>query len=210
MMPKEMPKKTGQQPKLTLVNGGKNSPLVEALYQQYQQSLLSYLSGIMPCGRQDAQEILHETYIRLLRHNDLARLEENPRAYIFTIATNLARDALRRRRSRKEDAHRDLDDYELETAEPSPMHSASWQQSINLLKQALLKLKPQTQKIFYLSRFEELTYPEIAKQLNLSSRTIERHMSTASQHLQIALREKLLIPPHTACVNKNPSPESPP
>lgn len=178
---------SNQKPPLTLVSGGKNSQQVEALYLQYRQSLLNYLSNIMPGGRQDAQEILQETYIRLLRHDDLERLESNPRAYIFTIATNLVRDSLRRGRSRKEDAHTDLDDCELESNELCPPRSASWQQSLSQLKQALLKLKPQTRQIFLLSRFEELTYPEIAEQLSLSSRTVERHMSQASKYLQDAL-----------------------
>ena len=177
---------------LTLVGGDKKSQQVEALYLQYRQSLLNYLTNIMPGGHQDAQEILHETYIRLLRHNDLERLEENPRAYIFTIATNLVRDSLRRGRSRKGEAHTDLDDCELKSADIGPSRSASWQQSIKQLKQALLQLKPQTRQIFLLSRFEELTYPEIAEQLKLSSRTVERHMSKASKHLQDALRSAFL------------------
>lgn len=177
---------------LTLVSGDKKCQQVEALYLQYRQSLLNYLTGIMPGGRQDAQEILHETYIRLLRHNDLERLEENPRAYIFTIATNLVRDSLRRGKSRKEDAHTDAEDCELATEAPSPLRSVSWQQSVAQLKQALLQLKPQTRQIFLLSRFEELTYPEIAEQLKLSSRTVERHMSKASQTLRDALGEAFL------------------
>lgn len=177
---------------LTLVSGDKKSQQIEALYLQYRQSLLNYLTSIMPGGQQDAQEVLHETYIRLLRHSDLNRLEENPRAYIFTIATNLVRDSLRRSKSRKEDAHTDADDCELTSEAPCPRQSVSWQQSLNQLKQALLQLKPQTRQIFLLSRFEELTYPEIAEQLKLSSRTVERHMSKASQQLRGALGEAFL------------------
>lgn len=184
---------SSQKPQLALVSGGKNSRQVEALYRQYQQSLLNYLANILPAGQQDAQEILQETYIRLLRHDDLDRLHENPRAYIFTIATNLVRDQLRKRRSRKEDAHTDIDDCELASPDLCPPRSASWQQSMAQLKSALLRLKPLTRQIFVLSRFEELTYPEIAEQLQLSSRTVERHMSHASQYLHEALEGTLAI-----------------
>lgn len=177
---------------LTLVSGDKKSLQVESLYRQYQQSLLNYLTGIMPGGRHDAQEILHETYIRLLRHNDLNRLEENPRAYIFTIATNLVRDHLRRGKSRREDAHSDADDCELTSDSPNPGQAACWAKSLEQLKLALMQLKPQTRQIFLLSRFEEFTYVEIAERLKLSPRTVERHMSKASQELRSALGDAFL------------------
>jgi RNA polymerase sigma-70 factor (ECF subfamily) len=42
-----------------------------------------------------------------------------------------------------------------------------------------------------LSRFDELTYPEIAQNLNISTRTVERHMSAAFAALQHSLEDFL-------------------
>ncbi|MBS0028311.1 RNA polymerase sigma-70 factor [Chitinophaga sp. 22321] len=57
----------------------------------------------------------------------------------------------------------------------------------NLYSQHLDALSPQRKKVFELSRHENLTYPEIASQLNLSVKTVEHHMSASL----IFLRKKL-------------------
>ena len=152
---------------------------VEALYHCYRHSLLNYLAGILPGGRQDAAEILHETYVRLLRQEDLERLRENPRAYIFAIATNLVRDSLRRRNSRMADAHVDFDEIDFPSDDATPTRAYDWEESLGRLKQSLLQLPVVTRQICLLSRFDELTYPEMAHALNISTRTVERHRSSA-------------------------------
>lgn len=181
-------------PSLTVIKGTPPSdnsvqvPLsVEALYQQYQSSLLNYLIGLVPGGRQDATEILQETYIRLLRMDDIQRLQDNPKAYLFTVATNLVRDNLRKRQSRHTDAHIPFDEMDHHSDEDTPIRAANWEESVAMMKSALLNLKPVTRQVFLLSRFEEMTYPEIAEALNISTRTVERHMSKAITELQKAL-----------------------
>ncbi|RYG00151.1 MAG: RNA polymerase sigma-70 factor, partial [Chitinophagaceae bacterium] len=55
----------------------------------------------------------------------------------------------------------------------------------------LLSLPEMTRRIFLLSRFDEMTYPEIARALDISTRTVERHMSTAFKVLQHSLEDLL-------------------
>lgn len=182
------------QPPIAGVDASENSsaPLTaENLYHTYRPGLLKYLTGMLPGGRQDALEILHETYIRLLQHDNLERLRENPRAYIFTIATNLVTDLLRRRNSRQQDQHDSFDELEFPSDEMTPTRALDWEQSLAQLKEALMRLPELTRQIFLLSRFDELTYPEIARTLNISTRTVERHMSTAFTALQHSLEDFL-------------------
>jgi RNA polymerase sigma factor (sigma-70 family) len=164
---------------------------VEGLYNTYHHSLLNYLIGLLPGGRQDAFEILHETYLRLLRMEDLQRLQENPRAYIFTIATNLVRDFIRRRTSRMQDAHIDFDEVELHSQDSTPTEVLDWEKSLDRLKRSLMDLPVTTRQIFLLSRFDELTYPQIAAALNISTRTVERHMSAALKALHLSFEDFL-------------------
>jgi RNA polymerase sigma-70 factor, ECF subfamily len=57
------------------------------------------------------------------------------------------------------------------------------------------QLPTECQRIFKLSRFEELKYQEIADQLNLSIKTVETQMSRALKFLRTNLSDyiKLLI-----------------
>ncbi len=73
----------------------------------------------------------------------------------------------------------------------TPTRALDWEQSLAQLKDALMRLPELTRKIFLLSRFDELTYPEIARTLNISTRTVERHMSTAFTALQHSLEDFL-------------------
>jgi RNA polymerase sigma-70 factor (family 1) len=52
------------------------------------------------------------------------------------------------------------------------------------------KLPPQCQKIFKLSRFEQLKYKEIADMLGISERTVENHIATALKSLRKAFLGK--------------------
>ena len=164
---------------------------VERLYHEYRDSLLAYVARLLPGGAQDADVIIQETYVRLLRQNNLDHLKQNPRAYIFTVATNLVRDALRRHLRRHGDAHESLNEQEHLSPDASPPHTAQWQQSLDRLVIALMDLKPITRHVFLLSRFEEMTYPEIAEALAVSTRTVERHMVLAFTHLQKTLEDML-------------------
>ena len=186
-------KGTGDQRKdyVCLVVDNRQPLTAETLYNNYRQSLLSYLTGMLPGGKQDALEILHETYVRLLRMDNLERLSENPRAYIFTIATNLVRDFHRRRVNQLISEHDEFDETEFPCDESTPVRALDWEQSLERLKQSLLCLPELTRKIFLLSRFDEMTYPEIAQALDISARTVERHMSTAFKALQYSLEDLL-------------------
>ena len=68
-------------------------------------------------------------------------------------------------------------DYEMATKELDN----SYDQQVNALS-------PQRKKVFELSRKENMTYPEIAGQLNLSVKTVENHISAALAFLRENLK----------------------
>jgi RNA polymerase sigma-70 factor (ECF subfamily) len=60
-----------------------------------------------------------------------------------------------------------------------------------LAKNAIEQLPPQCQMVFKLSRFENLTYAEIAMQMQISVKTVENHMIKALKVLREKLKEYL-------------------
>ncbi|MDO3382196.1 RNA polymerase sigma factor [Gilvimarinus algae] len=164
---------------------------VEQLYGRYRGDLHGYIARLLPSGAGDIESILQETYVRLLRQDSLDKLSDNARAYIYTTATNLVRDSVRRHVRQKGDWHEPLDETAHPVDEHSPQHGAQWQQSLERIRMALAALKPVTRDVFILSRFHEYSYPEIAERLSLSTRSIERHMSKALSHLRKTLDDLL-------------------
>ncbi|HEX3009431.1 MAG TPA: sigma-70 family RNA polymerase sigma factor, partial [Bacteroidales bacterium] len=59
--------------------------------------------------------------------------------------------------------------------------------------EAIHGLPDQCQKVFKLSRFQHLKYAEIAKELNISVKTVEAHISKALKLLQAHLRSTIIL-----------------
>jgi RNA polymerase sigma-70 factor (family 1) len=62
-----------------------------------------------------------------------------------------------------------------------------------LLETTLDKLPERCRDVFYLSRFEQLSNKEIAQRLNLSTRTVEWHISNALKHLRHSIENTFLL-----------------
>lgn len=62
-----------------------------------------------------------------------------------------------------------------------------------LLETTLGKLSERCRDVFYLSRFEQLSNKEIALRLNLSTRTVEWHISNALKHLRHSIENTFLL-----------------
>ena len=75
------------------------SEFARELFELHRLSLYRYLVGLLP-SKDDAREVLQETYLRLLRQRSFDHIRGNARAYLFQIATNLARDLFRQRTHR--------------------------------------------------------------------------------------------------------------
>lgn len=81
----------------------------------------------------------------------------------------------------------------LEACNPQSLFSEEIQQ---LFDKALETLPEKTRRIFMMSRSDEKSYKEIAEAMNLSTKSIEFHMSKALSVLRIALKDylPLLLP----------------
>lgn len=155
---------------------------VAAAYDQHAPAIARHLERLLN-DREEAQEVLQETFYRLLRDPRPEAAQGRSKAYIFQVATNLARDRLRRRhRTARIFAAGPLED--VSTGGPGPERAAMSQRSVEQLTRALRALPERTRHILLLHRFDQMTYEEIARSLAISTRTVERHMSAAVDHLQ--------------------------
>lgn len=63
----------------------------------------------------------------------------------------------------------------------------------NLLEKSLTTLPEKCRDVFYLSRFEQLSNREIAQRLDLSTRTVEWHISNALKHLRHSIDDVVVL-----------------
>jgi RNA polymerase sigma factor (sigma-70 family) len=151
---------------------------VRELFERHQLSLYRYLSKLLR-SREEAQEVLQEAYLRMIRQSDFDRLRENARAYLFSTATNLARDLFRARAARDLKSERDLfTSMALECAhwDSCPDLALEGEQTEQILLAALNTLDPQVRSALLLHRFRDMTYEQIGAQLAISVRTAKRYV----------------------------------
>jgi RNA polymerase sigma factor (sigma-70 family) len=135
-----------------------------------------------------ASEVLHETWLRLERYAGEPGLLRNPRAYLFRVALNVAKD-------RQRAGSRLLTLSEIEALrhadrdEIDPARIAVARADIDALANALEELPERRRAIFIAARLEELPYRDIASAFGISIRMVERELKRALAHC----RERLEI-----------------
>ena len=148
------------------------SERVLALFEQLRIPVFRYiLRKTRDSGR--AEDITQETFLRLFRHLRENRQLDNPKAWIFTVANNLAVDA-----SRNEGHIKDLDETTWKEIEESrsglqadPEKLLLQRERLDRLHIGVLNLTPLQRECLHL-RAEGLRYREIASLLELSPSTV--------------------------------------
>ncbi|MGO2009479.1 RNA polymerase sigma factor [Vreelandella alkaliphila] len=142
-----------------------------------------------------AEDVVQETWIRA--HSLAEEQPNNPRAYLYRMAGNLAIDHIRRERGRgiglEDGGESPLSEKKpLESQpspEPSPLDNAISEQELAALNAAVSELPSKCRDVFILYRGNGLTMREISSRLGVSQKTVEKHIARAMVHCRKRLRE---------------------
>jgi RNA polymerase sigma factor (sigma-70 family) len=157
------------------------NPALAGLYQAHANELHGFARR--RAGRQEAEDVVQDTYLHLLQRGTAATLE-HPRPYLFRIATNLAVDMARKTKIRLRYAGEGFALACHAEAPASPEAAAGGAMELRRLHASLAELPPPCRDAFLLNRIEDLSHAEIAARLGVSVRTIDRHMARAVGHLR--------------------------
>jgi len=158
------------------------------LMQKHRGELLRFLARRVSCS-EAAQDLFQETFIRYAGYGGKTAIE-NPRAFIFRIAANLATDYLRSRLRRPEVA-REEDDMpaESESQEVSAERVVISAQEFERLLHALDELPPKCRDVFILLRIKHYSYAEVERELGISQTMILKHLNRALTHCRRRLED---------------------
>ncbi len=146
--------------------------------------------------RDVAEDIVSESLITLwteLRKKDTEIY--NIKSFLFSILRNASLDYLRHQamRHRVEENMSTTNERNLEIRIMSLQSSVYDEVLINEIQEIVDKtistMKPRTQEVFRLSRFDLLTNKEIAAQLDITEKGVEYHMSIALKKMKISLKD---------------------
>lgn len=133
-------------------------------------------------SREEAEDLVQEAFLRLHVFLTGGNEVQKPEAFLARTVLNLAVDASRRdRRDRRSQFEpQTVEELQLLDLGPTPEEVLTSEQRLAAMRQVLdTKVGPRTREIFFLHRLEGFTHDEIAERMQMSVRTVEKHIARA-------------------------------
>lgn len=161
---------------------------VVRLFRANARRVSSFL-GYRLRSREDGQDAAQELFLKLWKRETEGQLREQATAYLNSAMRTVAIDMDRFRGSRGAKEHVDIDALDLATTQPAVDEAQFWREGVLRLVSALQEMPELTQTVFALYHFEGLSHKEIARDLALSERTVERHMARALEFCEPRMKD---------------------
>ena len=145
--------------------------------QPYEAKLRAYLQHRFPT-LSDVDDIVQETYARLFRERRAGKVFE-ARSYLFPVARNVAFDIFRRSRTIAIGGLGEMAGLGVLEEKPDAAESASHDQELELLHEAIRLLPARCREVFTLRRLHGLSHREIAGKLGISENTVDAQLCNA-------------------------------
>lgn len=145
--------------------------------QPHEQALRAFLRGRFP-GLPDVDDLIQETYARLLRARVAGQLRE-VRPYLFATARNAAIDLLRHQKTAATDSLGNIERLPVVEERPDAAETVAHEQELAILHEAIAALPPRCREILVLRRFQGLSHREIAARLGISANTVDAQLCLA-------------------------------
>jgi RNA polymerase sigma-70 factor (ECF subfamily) len=168
-----------------------NSSLLWA-YREYEWELLRFLARRLGSASL-AADIAHELFLKLCGATDHPDIRDR-KAYLFSMAANLATDHLRTEKRRSAILAEADKVVWGQTDELTPERHALARAELRYLETAVAALAPRCRQIFYLSRYEGRSQLEIAEQLGLGLTTVYKDLKIVMATLVEARRRFRALP----------------
>jgi RNA polymerase sigma-70 factor (ECF subfamily) len=156
------------------------------LDRMYRNRLLNFINRMVR-DRDRAEELVQETFLRVYRHGE--RFDQSRRfsTWIYTIAGNLARNDLRRRRRSPivdfdvVSATGEVADWTdlAEDPAPRPDEAEVSRSMMELIQKTVMRLSPIHRRVFVLREIEDKTYEEIAEEVGCDLGTVKSRLNRA-------------------------------
>jgi RNA polymerase sigma-70 factor (ECF subfamily) len=157
--------------------------------QPHERSLRAYLKAAAPATA-DPDDLLQETYLRLLHARENGVPIRCAKALLYAIARNAVRDAVRQKLTNREIPGTEIDALPvLDNADVVDLVSRRQEQV--LLAEAIGALPTRCREVLLLRKIHGLSQKEIAAQLGISENTVESLVARGVRRCADHLRKRL-------------------
>ena len=182
---------------LLAIRSAADEDAFDELIDRKSRPLLGLLYRIVG-DREEARDLLQVTFLRVWEHCDRFNERWSPNTWLYRIASNLAIDLLRSRRSRQQrtDGFRSHLYRVVEGRRRLDLSSLQSREVTGILLELSTFLTERQRMVFVLRELEELPSKQVASILGCRESTVRNHLFSARKTLR---RELVLRYPEYVC-----------
>lgn len=133
-----------------------------------------------------AEDIVQDVFMKVWRRKSQLDFSKSIKSYLFRSSVNTALNYLEK--NRRNTSMEESEAGSMRMAINTTEDAIGYQEVNHRIQQALETLPPKCRTVFSLSRYDELSYAEIAEQLDISVKAVEKHMGKALKHMRVYLQ----------------------
>ena len=169
---------------MRLVQAGDLSPASE-IYDRYSSRIYNFAYRFLR-NSEAAEDATQEVFVKMLKHASQFHGDAKLSTWLFSITANWCRDYLRKSDNKAKEAEEVL--YTLPTRpEDAPDRNLERRQDQQMIQRALSTLTPEQREAILLSRYQGLSYAEIAQISGCSEGAVKTRVFRAMETLKKAL-----------------------
>jgi RNA polymerase sigma-70 factor (ECF subfamily) len=160
----------------------------EMLFKSHYSSLCSYANGFLK-DIDASEEVVQEVMFKLWTGRETLVIESSMKGYLFRAVRNSCMNTFKHLKIRDEyKVYHESQGMECQRSLEDEMIITELEQKVRL---AIDNLPLERRKVFIMSRYDGLTYIQIAQKLGISVKTVENQMGKALKSLREELADYL-------------------
>ena len=164
----------------------------DLIVKRYKDQLLNFVFRFVG-NQEEAEDIVQETFLRVYRKRHAYKRVAKFSTWIYTIAGNLARTELRRRKRRRLFSVSDMGfedkDFEISDEAYNPEDRAHGILQEEIIQHEIENLSPKFREVILLRDVQELSYEEISKIVKVPIGTVKSRVNRGRLKLQSKLKD---------------------
>lgn len=132
-----------------------------------------------------SEDLAQTVFIKVWNAREVLSPEQSFRNYLFVLSRNSVLDVLR---SKAYHLRKDVPDPPVEvSSSDQSFYQAEYNETFSRVLRVVSEMPPQRQAVFKMSRFQSKSAQEIADNMGLSVRTVEKHLELALKDIRKSL-----------------------
>lgn len=158
--------------------------MIADFYKENQEKLVNF--AVARLGNwQEAEDLVQDVFVKLMTYDGIIN-NTTIRSFVFTITNHEIMNILRRRACRHKVEESVMYEQELQCSAVERV--VEYHDALRLVNRCVEQLTPSCAKVYRMTLFDGKCAGEIAKELNVSKRTVESQLLTSRKKIRMMLQ----------------------